>query len=169
MVATVQATDTERAALLQVLEEQREFLRFTVQGLSDEQARTRTTASELTLGGLVKHVLRVERDWAGFILDGPARVDGSVEDHEEGFVLGPDETLAGVVQEYQDVAEETERVVRGLKDLDVDQPLPQAPWFPEGARWSARQVLLHLIRETAQHCGHADIIRESLDGQKTMG
>ncbi|MBV9583186.1 MAG: DUF664 domain-containing protein, partial [Chloroflexi bacterium] len=46
---------------------------------------------------------------------------------------------------------------------------PEAPWFERGARWSARRVLLHLIAETSQHAGHADIIREALDGAKTMG
>ena len=53
--------------------------------------------------------------------------------------------------------------------LNATQPLPSAPWFETGARWSARRVLLHIITETAQHSGHADIIRESLDGAKTMG
>ena len=56
-----------------------------------------------------------------------------------------------------------------LPDLDADHPLPDAPWFEAGARWSARRVLLHVLAETAQHAGHADIIRESLDGAKTMG
>ena len=54
-------------------------------------------------------------------------------------------------------------------DLDCDHALPQAPWFEPGARWSARRVLLHIVAETAQHAGHADILRESIDGQKTMG
>ena len=54
-------------------------------------------------------------------------------------------------------------------DLDVSHPLPAAPWFEPGARWSLRRVLLHIIAETAQHAGHADIIRETLDGAKTMG
>jgi uncharacterized protein DUF664 len=59
--------------------------------------------------------------------------------------------------------------VATLPDLDVSHPLPSAPWFEPGARWSTRRVLLHIIAETAQHAGHADIIRESLDGSKTMG
>jgi hypothetical protein len=53
--------------------------------------------------------------------------------------------------------------------LDLAHPLPEAPWFEPGASWSARRVLLHVIAETAQHAGHADIIRESLDGAKSMG
>jgi hypothetical protein len=60
-------------------------------------------------------------------------------------------------------------IVAGLPDLDVSHPLPEAPWFEPGARWSARRVLLHLIGETAQHAGHADILRESIDGAKSMG
>jgi hypothetical protein len=56
-----------------------------------------------------------------------------------------------------------------LPDLDAAHPLLPAPWFEPGARWSARRVLLHVIAETAQHAGHADIIRESLDGAKSMG
>lgn len=57
----------------------------------------------------------------------------------------------------------------GLPDLDAGHPLPPAPWFEAGARWSASRVVLHVIAETAQHAGHADILRESLDGAKSMG
>ena len=63
----------------------------------------------------------------------------------------------------------TNELVATLPDLDADHPLPQAPWFEPGARWSVRRVFLHVIAETAQHAGHADILRESIDGQKTMG
>ena len=59
--------------------------------------------------------------------------------------------------------------MRSLPDLDAAHPLPQAPWFEAGASWSARRVLLHIIAETSQHAGHADIIREALDGAKSMG
>ena len=54
-------------------------------------------------------------------------------------------------------------------DLNKSWPLPVAPWFEPGASWSVRRVLMHIIAETAQHAGHADIIRETIDGQQTMG
>jgi len=81
----------------------------------------------------------------------------------------PGETLAGLLERYAQVAAETDRLVAALPDLDASRPLPPAPWFEPGARWSARRVLLHIIAETAQHAGHADIVRESLDGAKSMG
>jgi hypothetical protein len=59
--------------------------------------------------------------------------------------------------------------VATLPDLDLSHPLPEAPWFPPGARRSARRVFLGLVAEIAQHAGHADIIREAIDGQKSMG
>jgi hypothetical protein len=74
-----------------------------------------------------------------------------------------------VLADYAEAAMRTDELVRTLPDLNATQPLPSAPWFPPGARWSARRTLMHIITETAQHAGHADIIRESLDGAKTMG
>jgi hypothetical protein len=84
------------------------------------------------------------------------------------FRLLPGETLAGVLEKYEDVARRTDQLVATV-DLDASHPLPVAPWFQPGARRSARRVLMHILAETAQHAGHADILRESLDGQKTMG
>lgn len=166
----------ERADLLATLASSRRFLRFTTRGLTDEQARQRTTASELCLGGLIKHVTSVERGWADFILEGPSAMGDAAGMTEEDYArraaefrLLPDETLAGVLDAYAETARRTDELVASLPDLDASQPLPAAPWFPPGARWSARQVILHIIAETAQHAGHADIIRESLDGAKTMG
>ena len=83
--------------------------------------------------------------------------------------MGPHETLDGVLAHYEEVARRTDELVRTLPDLDASHPLPEAPWFEPGATRSARRVFLHIIAETAQHAGHADILRESLDGQKTMG
>ena len=81
----------------------------------------------------------------------------------------PGETLEGVLADYAEVARRTDELVTALPDLNAAHPLPKAPWNEPGAQWSARRVLLHIIAETAQHAGHADIIRESLDGAKSMG
>ena len=181
MTSTVEGTSTssstlsgERADLLESLAKHRFFLRFPARDLTDEQARQRTTASELTIGGLIKHVTFVERGWARFVVEGPAGLP-SAEDpealaaHADSFRLRADETLAGALAAYDEVAAATDELVRTLPDLDVSHPLPPAPWFAPGARWSARRVLLHVIAETAQHAGHADIVREALDGARSMG
>ena len=160
----------ERADLLAGLGKSRHFLKYTLRDLTDEQAARRTTVSELCLGGLIKHVTEVERRWTGFILEGPSAMEtGAPEDWMEKFRMGEGETLAGLLEAYDEVARRTEEIVATLPDLDATQPLPERPWFEPGARWSARTVLLHVVAETSQHAGHADIIRESLDGAKSMG
>ncbi|MFC3687071.1 DinB family protein [Aquipuribacter hungaricus] len=170
---TAQETDRERADLLESLRAHRAFLRHTVQGLTDEQARLRPVpSSELSLGGLVKHVLLTERQWVDFVLDGPAVMAATHEswaERADGFVLRRDEKLEGVLAAYAEVARRTDELVLSLPDLDAAQPLPEAPWFETGATRSARRVLVHIVGETAQHAGHADILREAVDGQKTMG
>ena len=159
----------ERLDLLETLDKHRNFLRFTTRDLSDEQARRRTTVSALTLGGLIKHVAATELGWMNFVLDGADGMARNVGDYENGFTMLPGETLESLLQRYAAVARRTAEIVNELPDLDAEHPLPEAPWFEKGASWSARRVLLHLIAETAQHAGHADIIRESIDGAKTMG
>lgn len=163
----------ERADLLETLAKHRNFLRYTVRELTDEQAAQRPTASGLCLGGLIKHVTVGERQWVDFILDGPSAMDHGkdwqVGDWLDIFRMRDDETLAGVLAEYEQVAGRTDQIVATLPDLDAAHPLPTAAWFDPDASWSARRVLLHLIAETAQHAGHADILRETLDGAKSMG
>ena len=168
MTTTEQTTSREHADLVESLRRHRYFLRHTVRDLTDEQARQRTTVSELTLGGLIKHVTFTERQWVDFIRNGPRAMAGDVDGWEDAFRMGPDETLARLLDAYQRLADDTDAFA-ATADLDTDQPLPEAPWFEPGARWSTRRVLLHVIAETSQHAGHADIIRESLDGSKTMG
>ena len=172
MPMTTHALNGERADLLESLARTRHFLRHTTRDLTDEQAAQRTTASELSLGGLIKHVTLTERQWIRFIQVGPEAMawdQSSMGDWLSAFRMVPGDTLAGLLEEYAKAAEETAGLLAGLPDLDAAQPLPEAPWFPPGARWSARRVLLHVTAETAQHAGHADIIRESLDGAKSMG
>jgi uncharacterized damage-inducible protein DinB len=155
----------ERTELLAMLAELRHNLLITVQGIDDEQARRRTTASELTLGGILNHVTNGERTWLG-ILTGRHDAWAAMMDTDQ-YRMGDDQTIAGLIAEYKAVAAETDRVVADLPDLDRTVPLPEAPWWPEKLYWSARHILLHIIHETAHHSGHADIIRESLDGAST--
>ena len=170
----------ERADLLEALMMHRQLLRQTAAGLIDEQARSRSTASELSVGGIIKHVAVTEKSWADFMVDGggagsDSDIDWSNPDpaviaaYEAGFRLLDSETLAGVLADYAQVAAATDRLVLELPDLDRSFPLPPAPWFPPGATRSVRRTIVHIIAETAQHAGHADIIRETIDGAKTMG
>lgn len=169
------STDTatgERADLLSALAKQRYFLRYTARDLTDEQAAQRTTVSALCVGGAIKHVTQTEQQWIQFIVSGPSAMAFDESDmgaYMDGFRMLEGETLAGLLADYDQVAQRTDDLIRSLPDLDASHPLPEAPWFENGASWSARQVLLHVIAETSQHAGHADIIRESLDGAKTMG
>ena len=169
----------ERADLLESLRSARYFLRHTVAGLTDEQARLTPTASALCLGGLIKHVAATEKQWVAFIeqgtdampsLEGDYDPDSpAVQEWANEFTLLPDQTLADVLAAYERVAAYTDNLVETLPDLDLSHPLPSAPWFAPGATRSARRVFQHIVAETAQHSGHADIIRETIDGQKTMG
>jgi uncharacterized damage-inducible protein DinB len=154
----------ERDGLLRFLAHQRDALATAAFGLTDDQARLTPTAGTLSVGGLVKHVTAVERHWIGIVLQRPD--EGGPEDYAAGFVLGPDETLAGVLADHRAAAAETESVIAGIADLDQPVPVPRGvPWFPDDVEaWSVRWVLLHLIQETARHAGHADIVRESIDG-----
>jgi hypothetical protein len=142
--------------------------------MNERQAREHPTVSELCLGGIIKHVTEVESGWVDFIVDGPQAMnqgtDGAdVDAWLHRFKMLPEETLEDLLARYEHVAARTEEVLAQLPNLDDGHPLPEAPWFEKGATWSARRVILHIIAETAQHAGHADIIREAIDGSKTMG
>ena len=162
--------ERERADLLESLRTHRGFLRRTVRDITDEQAAARTTVSELCLGGLVKHVAATEAQWARFVEVGAEAMGGDGDERRWAgqFAMEPGERLADVLRRYDDVAARTDALVLALPDLDAEHPLPAAPWFEPGAAWSARRVLLHVVAETAQHAGHADVLRESLDGARTM-
>lgn len=180
-VPTSGPSTQERADLVDVLRKHRALFRLTVSGLTDEQARLTPTVSTLSLGGLVKHVTAVEQQWATFVVEGPApspdidwaNIDWSnpppeVQQYADGFRMLEGESLAGLLARYDEVAVATDEMVLSV-DLDAMQPLPEAPWFEPGASWSARRAFTHILAETAQHAGHADILRETIDGQKSMG
>ncbi|NGO13030.1 DinB family protein [Streptomyces sp. HC44] len=160
-----EAHGDERGALLSFLEEQRGGIRRAVLGLTEEQATSRPSASELSLAGLVKHVAEVEQGWIARARQEPPAVHRDESNWHECHQLVGDETVESQLVYWEKVAAETEAFVRSVPSLDDTFPLPEAPWFPPEERVSMRWLALHLIRETARHAGHADIIRESLDGK----
>ncbi|WNZ09527.1 DinB family protein [Streptomyces sp. 11x1] len=166
MVMHVCAEETvdERGALLAFLAEQRGGLRRSVLGLTDEQASSRPSASELSLAGLLKHVAEVEQWWVAKAKGEEPAVRRDQSNWHECFTLVRDETVESQLAYWEKVAAETESFLRTVPSLDDTFELPNEPWFPPNERVSMRWLGLHLIRETARHAGHADVIRESLDG-----
>ncbi|MFJ6798443.1 DinB family protein [Streptomyces sp. NPDC091268] len=159
----------ERGTLLSFVEAQRTAIRETLEGLTEEQAASRPSASELCLSGLAKHVAEVELNWLRMAQQVPNERSRSSETRNEGFRLVEGETIPQVLAFWESVARETEAFIAAVPSLDDAFPLPEAPWFPKDAKVSVRWMLLHLVEEFARHAGHADIIRESLDGTRAMG
>lgn len=160
----------EREGLLKFLDQQRHVLRVAAYGLTEAQARATPSASALSVGGLVKHCASTERGWVDTILQRQRGFDEAAQEHyAANFRLADDETLAGVLADYEACARETEEVIAGIADLGQPVPVPPAPWNPTDVKaWSVRWVLFHLIQETARHAGHADIIREHVDGAQAF-
>jgi len=157
----------EREGLLAFVAQQRDALRLAAYGLTDEQARSTPTVSPLSVGGLIKHVTAMERSWIDMVLqrERPAP-DEAEADYGADFVLGSDESLVDVLSDLAACGAETEVAIAGIADLGQPVPVPKGvPWFPDDIdAWSVRWVLLHLIEELARHAGHADIVREAIDG-----
>ena len=145
----------ERAGFAMFLDEQRAALLRKIDGLTDEQALAHPTPSEFCLLTLVKHVAFVERRW--FQLQVARRdVPGlwpPPDDREMRVEDG--DTLASVRALYESIIAENQQILREVDDLDTVDPATGL-----NPRW----VLFHLIEEVARHAGHADIIRESIDG-----
>ncbi|MFF0429713.1 DinB family protein [Streptomyces sp. NPDC004520] len=167
MVALVpaEAPGDERGAFLNFVEVQRAALRRSLLGLTEEQAASRPSASELSLSGLVKHVAEMELNWLRLAQEQPNERQRTEETWDEAFRLVDGESIPDVLAFWEDVAKQTEVFVRSVPSLDDTFPLPPAPWFPKDGRVSVRWMLLHLVQEMGRHAGHADIIRESLDGK----
>ncbi len=141
-------------------------------GLTDEQARSSPSASALSVGGLVKHVTGMQRTWMARVAaapDTPPIDDRPREeitrDFAEQHVMRDDETLQGLLSAFEAENAKTLRLVE-TADLDAQVPVPQdIPYFPKNQPpWSVRWVILHVINELARHAGHADIVRETVDG-----
>jgi hypothetical protein len=151
-------SNDERELLLGFIAQQRDGLRNAAFGLTDAQARRRSTTSALSIASLLKHAATTERSWISLVRGGPSAGD-------QGFELTAFDTVVGLLDDYAHAGAETSAAIANV-GLDDPVPVPKGvPWFPSDIEaWSVRWVLLHLIEETARHAGHADIVRESIDG-----
>jgi uncharacterized damage-inducible protein DinB len=143
----------ERDTLLAFLDYLRESLIIKVSGLDEDSARRSTVPSGTSLIGLIKHLTSVEVGWFQFTFAG---TDSGVPSEE---VL-PTDTVSGAVAAYFAAAQVSNRITL---QSDLDQLCARAPTTPEPL--SLRWVLVHMVEETARHAGHADILREQIDGQ----
>lgn len=156
--------DNETDGILLYLIQQRDGLRYAAYGLTEAQLRQRATpASALTVGGLLKHSAITERGWIDLIAGEAAQKTEA--EYGSDFVLTEDESSDTLLALIEKTAAHTEQVVRALPSLDVSVQLPEAPWYPQNRDgYSARWILLHVVEELARHAGHADIVREHIDG-----
>ncbi|MFC7308341.1 DinB family protein [Streptomyces monticola] len=164
MHVPAEAHGDERGALLAFLDEGRGGIRRALLGLTDEQAARQPSASELSLSGLLKHVAEAEQGWVARAKGEEPAIARDESNWDETFRLIGAETVASQLAHWEQVAKDTEEFIRSAPSLDETFPLPDEPWFPK-ERVSLRWLLLRLISEMDRHAGHADIIRETLDGK----
>lgn len=162
----------ERAGLKEYVAAQQYAFHAIAFGLTDEQARSAPSVSALSIGGLIKHVTNCQRGWMERVAAAPELtesdkrpMEAQAADYQDEFVMREDETLAGILAEFDQQNAETIRLIE-TTDLGAAVPIPQhVPWFPkEVSAWSVRWVIFHMIEELARHAGQGDIIRETIDG-----
>jgi hypothetical protein len=157
------AAADERATLMTFLDYQRAILARKAEGLTDEQSRrTACPPSDLTILGLIRHMADVDKGWSQRavlgakvepIYYGRAHPDG---DKDGDFHPPPDATLEEALTTYWDVIAESNRVFAAASLDDIEAS--------SRAQYSVRWILVHLVEEYARHCGHADLLRQAIDG-----
>jgi uncharacterized damage-inducible protein DinB len=159
------STSNEREALAGFLDRQRDALVRKVVGVSDADARRAPTASSLSLLGLLKHAAVWEGRWFQGIVAGRPLPDGWPEQEspipDEDFLVDDADTVEQWVARYEEAATTSRQIVAAT---ELDRSCAR----PDVIDCNVRSVLLHLIEETARHAGHADLIRETLDGSRGM-
>jgi hypothetical protein len=155
----------ERDLLIQYLEFQRETVVLKTEGLTHQQMAISHAPSTLTLGGILNHLALVEDNWAEVRFNGlPERepwagVDWAA-DPDWDFRTAGDWSPDELRDHYRAAADRTRELILRTHSLDELSATSRS----DGQRFSLRWMLLHLIEETARHAGHADLLREAIDG-----
>lgn len=163
------ACDDEITGLVSFLDEQLTAIRASATGLTEEQATAQPCRSTLSIGGLIKHVTQGMQSTTERLTgtsSGPAEYDeAAIAAYQAGFTVSGDETVAGVIAEFDRARVGYLAAIRGT-DPSAGTTEPPAPWFGifDTRPTHARYQLVHQVEEMARHAGHADIIREQIDG-----
>lgn len=171
MSANAPMSTDERELLAGYLAQQHDGFRGAVLDLTDEQAGQKIASSALSVGGLVKHAASVQVGWRLMIEAAPGDPvwPGTLEERQESYERANTWLEGDTVQAALAAFDaEAERVLATIRCTDLDTPVPvpqDVPWFPKDVgHWSVRWVVLHLVEELARHAGHADLLREAIDG-----
>jgi hypothetical protein len=153
------AVAPERETLEGFLEYHRKVISGKLRGLSEEDARRRLVPSLTTMLGLVSHATAVERNWFQHHLGGKPReeITGNARGDAPSWDVGSDKTIGGVIAEFESACAVSRQIAAGFA---LDQIVPHDQLGQVSLRW----IYVHIIREHARHIGHADIIREQIDG-----
>lgn len=160
-MSLVPYTAGEKPSLVASLQRHREAVLWKLEGLDDEQLRRRVVGSDMTLLGTVKHLASTEYSWFCSTFDRPSdEIPSEVldEDPQADWRIHPWETTEGVLSYYERARAAADEAIRELKVTERG-----TSW--NGNRVTMRWVLIHMIEETARHAGHADLVRELVDGR----
>jgi uncharacterized damage-inducible protein DinB len=150
---------TEAETLTAYLDFHRATLLMKVDGLDDERLRRPMVPSGTSLLGIVKHLAYVERWWFTQVFAGQqATYPWTEDDPDADWRIEPEETTEQILRLYRDECDRSRGIVAASSSLD---DIVQHPRRELSKRW----ILVHMIEETARHNGHADILREQLDGR----
>ncbi|MGP9537273.1 mycothiol transferase [Brachybacterium sp. AOP43-C2-M15] len=167
-------TTEERDTLATFAAQQIRQVATALHGLTDEQLRQTPTASAMSLGALARHVLLIAEGGTAAIAAAPEAgptPDRAPEQLQAEGMVAPDalraeDTPESLVEELHGAADRLAIAIREA-DPDGDGPFDGAPWWDGRSRWTTRWYALHQVEEFARHAGHADILRESIDGRGT--
>ncbi|MGC9669477.1 DinB family protein [Planosporangium sp. 12N6] len=151
------STGSEREVLEAFLDLYRTVVRRKLTGVNDDRVRQRLVPSSTTLAGIAKHLAAVEREWFQETLAQRPSDRSGVPSGGSEWRVGSDETIAGLLADYEDACAQSRRTAARF---GLDDRVPH----PRLGQVSLRWIYVHMIEETARHAGHADILREQTDG-----
>lgn len=161
----------ELTSLLGMLNAQRDIIRDKTRGMNATQLTTKLPSSDMTLGGLLRHLTRVEyswsvRVWAGLPPEEPWASAPWPDDGDWDWRWSADEDPHELRRAWEAACNRTDEIIQAHPDLDAEAAIqPHVKYEGSDAWVTRRYLILHLIEEVARHAGHADLLAEAVDGR----